>query len=99
MELFNVKVSQADSDMVTAELHSETYAEARKVNAPLIHWLPEQGNCKSVVVMPTAERIEGLGETGLASCQVGEVIQLVRFGFGRVDATGQDSVVVYFAHQ
>jgi glutamyl-tRNA synthetase len=99
MELFNVKVSQANSDMVTAELHSETYAEARKVNAPLIHWLPEQGNCKSVVVMPTAERIEGLGETGLASCQVGEVIQLVRFGFGRVDATGQDSVVVYFAHQ
>jgi len=99
MELFNVKVSQADSDMVTAELHSETYAEARKVNAPLIHWLPEHGNCKSVVVMPTAERIEGLGETGLASCQVGEVIQLVRFGFGTVDATGQDSVVVYFAHQ
>ena len=99
MELFNVKVSQADSDMVTAEFHSETYGEARKVNAPLIHWLPEQGNYRAVVVMPTAERVEGLGETGLASCQVGEVIQLVRFGFGRVDTTGQDSVVVYFAHQ
>jgi len=99
MELFNIRVSQVDSDTVTAELHGETYAEARKVSAPLIHWLPEQGNCKTVVVMPTAEKIEGFGEASLASSQVGEMIQLVRFGFGRVDATGQDSVVVYFAHQ
>jgi len=99
MELFNIKVGQVDSETVTAELHGETYAEARKVNAPLIHWLPGQGNCKTVVVMPTAEKIDGLAEASLASSQVGEVIQLVRFGFGRVDATGQDSVVVYFAHQ
>lgn len=99
MELFNVKVINASAEAVSGELHSETYAEARKANAPLIHWLPEHGNCKSAVVMPTAERIDGLAEPSLTRCHVGEIIQLVRFGFGRVDAVAQDSVVVYFGHQ
>jgi glutamyl-tRNA synthetase len=98
MELFNMKVVQA-SESVTAEFHSETYAEARKVNAPLVHWLPEEHNCKATVVMPTAERIDGLGEPDLTQCHVDEVIQLVRFGFGRVDAVAQDSIAIYFAHQ
>jgi len=99
MELFNLKVMEAGHDLVTAELHSETYAEARKLNAPLIHWLPQEGNCKATVVMPTAERIDGLGEPALTTCKVDEVIQLVRFGFGRVDGNTQGSVTVYFAHQ
>jgi len=99
MELFNVKVTHAASDAITGELHSETYVEARKVNAPLIQWLPEQYNCRVSVVMPSAERIDGLGEPGLTTCSVDEVIQFVRFGFGRLDAVSHDSVVLYFAHQ
>jgi len=99
MELFNFKVSDAASDAITAELHSETYVEARKVNAPLIQWLPEQHNYRVSVMMPTAERIDGLGEPGLTTCRVDEVVQLVRFGFSRVDAVSQDSLVLYFAHQ
>ena len=99
MGLFNFKVTHAGSDAITGELHSETYVEARKVDAPLIQWLPEQHNCSVSVVMPTAERVDGLGEPSLTTCRVDEVIQLVRFGFGRVDAVSQDSVVVYFAHQ
>jgi glutamyl-tRNA synthetase len=98
MELFNIKVVQA-FESVTAEFHSETYAEARKVNAPLVHWLPEEHNSKATVVMPTAEKIGGPGEPDLTTCHVDEVIQLVRFGFGRVDALAQDSIVIYFAHQ
>jgi glutamyl-tRNA synthetase len=99
MELFNFKVNQVASESVTAEFHSETYAEARKVNAPLVHWLPDGLNCRATVVMPTAERIDGLGEHDLTTCRVDEVIQLVRFGFGRVDKVAPDSVVIYFAHQ
>jgi glutamyl-tRNA synthetase len=98
MELFNVKVTHATPESVTAELLSETYAEARKVNAPLVHWLPEEHNCRATVVMPTAEKIDGSGEPALLTCHVNEVIQLVRFGFGRVDAATQDSVTIYFAH-
>lgn len=99
MELFNVKVNTAEADEVKGELHSETYTDARKMNSSLIHWLPEQHTCKATVVMPTAERIEGLGEPALVACRVDDVIQLIRFGFGRVDAVSQDSVLVYFAHE
>jgi glutamyl-tRNA synthetase len=99
MELFNLKVIQVAPESITAELHSETHAEARKVNAPLIHWLPEGHNRRATVVMPTAERIDGLGEPALTTCHVDEVIQLVRFGFGRVDAATQDYIAIYFAHQ
>jgi glutamyl-tRNA synthetase len=99
MELFNLKVVRVAPESITAEFHSETHAEARKVNAPLIHWLPEGHNCRATVVMPTAERIDGPGEPALTTCHVDEVIQLVRFGFGRVDAATQDSIVIYFAHQ
>ncbi len=99
MELLNLKVSQANPDGVTGQFQSETYAEARKANAPLIQWLPERENCRASVMMPTAERIEGLGEPALLSCHVDEVVQLVRFGFARIDAVTQDTVALYFAHQ
>jgi glutamyl-tRNA synthetase len=99
MDLFNLKVSQASREAVTGELHSDTYVEARKANAPLIHWLPTQQNCATTVVMPTAEKVRGLSEPALATCPVNEIIQLVRFGFGRVDAVDEPSVTVYFAHQ
>ena len=99
MDLFNLKVNRADLDGVVGELHSETYAEARKVDAPLIHWLPELHNCKATVVMPTAEQVEGFGEPALTTCQVNDIIQLVRFGFGRVDVAAKDSITIYFAHQ
>jgi glutamyl-tRNA synthetase len=99
MELFNMKVNKVAPESVTAEFHSETYAESKRVNAPLVHWLPEEHNCRATVVMSTAERIDGLGEPALTTCHVDEVIQLVRFGFGRVDAVSQDSTAIYFAHQ
>ncbi len=99
MDLFNFTVNQVNQVGVTGELHSETYSEARRVNAQLIQWLPEQQNCKASVMMPTAEKIEGLSETALLSCDVDEVIQFVRFGFARLDAVAQDSVALYFAHR
>jgi glutamyl-tRNA synthetase len=99
MELFNMKVEKVTPESVAAHLHSENYAEAKKANAPLVHWLPEEHNCRTTVVMPTAEKIDGLGEPALASCHLDEVVQLVRFGFGRIDTVAQNSVTIYFAHQ
>jgi hypothetical protein len=99
MELFNMKVEKVTPESIAAHFHSENYAEAKKANAPLVHWLPEEHNCRTTVVMPTAEKIDGLGEPALTTCHLDEVIQLVRFGFGRIDTTAQNSVTIYFAHQ
>jgi len=98
MELFNVTVENIVEDRVEASFHSEPYDEARKLNASLIHWLPEVGNLRVNVVMPTAEISEGVGEQGLKQEAKDQIVQLIRFGFGRIDEVTQDLVKIYYAH-
>ena len=98
MELFNVTVEKIAEEGVEASFHSEPYDEARKLNASLIHWLPEAGNLRVNVVMPTSEISEGLGEQGLKQEGIGQIVQLTRFGFGRIDEVTQDLVTIYYAH-
>jgi len=98
MELFNVTVEKIAKDGVEASFHSEPYDEARKLNASLIHWLPEFGNLRVNVVMPTAEISEGVGEQGLKQEGKDQIVQLTRFGFGRIDEVTQDLVKIYYAH-
>jgi len=98
MELFNVTVDKTVKDGVEASFHSEPYDEARKLNASLVHWLPEVGNLRVSVVMPTAEISEGVGEQGLKQEAKDQIVQLTRFGFGRIDEVAQDLVKIYYAH-
>jgi len=98
MELFNVTVDKIVKDGVEASFHSEPYDEARKLNASLVHWLPEVGNLRVSVVMPTAEISEGVGEQGLKQEAKDQIVQLTRFGFGRIDEVTQDLVKIYYAH-
>jgi hypothetical protein len=48
--------------------------------------------------MPDASRTKGFGETNLLGEQVGSIIQMVRFGFGRIDLK-EEPFTVYFAHK
>ena len=98
MELFNVTIDKTVKDGVEASFHSEPYDEARKLNASLVHWLPEVGNLRVNVVMPTAEISEGLGEQRLKQEAKDRIVQLTRFGFGRIDEVTQDLVKIYYAH-
>jgi len=98
MELFNVTIDKIAEDRVEASFHSEPYDEAKKLKALLIHWLPELGNLRVNVVMPTAEISEGVGEQGLGKEGRDQVVQLTRFGFGRIDEVTQDFVKIYYAH-
>ncbi len=98
MELFNIKIVSVERSKIHAEFCSEKYEDARKVNAPLIHWLPGNGNTAMRLVMPNAEIVEGVAEDSLATQDVGSIVQLVRVGFGRIDSKTSDSIIVYFAH-
>lgn len=99
MGLFNMEVEEAGALRVVARLHSESYEEAKRLGAPLIHWLPEEGNLRARVVMPTNEDVSGFGEMGLGSREVGTVVQMERFGFGRIDAKTDDEIIIYYAHR
>ena len=98
MELFNVEVLKADGPVCEAMFHSETYEDSKKIDAPLIHWLPKGGCINVKVVMPTAKVSVGLGEPRLLNEIVGNIVQLTRFGFVRVDEVSSGSMRLYFAH-
>jgi glutamyl-tRNA synthetase len=97
MELFNIKV-KAVQDKVKADYHSETYQEAKAVEAPLIHWIPASTGVKTSVVLSDVTVVEGLAEEQCKTLKQGDVIQFERFGFARIDEN-DGHLVAYFAHR
>ena len=52
MVLFNITPKVVDNQ-VEAVFHSDDYAEAKKVSASLIHWIPYGTGVKTSIVMPS----------------------------------------------
>ena len=98
MELFNFEVDKIDDDSIKATFKGISYNDVRKTKAPIIHWLPEDGNIEAEIVMPTAEVLKGVAESNLKTEKKGKVIQLVRFGFGRIDNIKSEILRIYYSH-
>ena len=99
MELFNVEIKSIENNGISAAFHSQDYMKAREARAPLVNWLPSEPNMLGEVVMPDASRTKGPIETNIRREKVGSIIQMVRFGFGRVDNMTDETVTVYYAHR
>lgn len=99
MELFNVEIKTVEENSILASFHSQDYMKAREVKAPLVNWLPDQNNMIGEVVMPDASRTKGQVETNIREEKEGSIIQMVRFGFGRIDSMSDEGVTVYYAHR
>jgi len=69
---------------------------AIKQGYKIIHWVQE-GSVPMEVLMPDGSKASGLGEKGLLR-EVGNVVQLERFGFARVESAGE-KIVAVFAHR
>ncbi|MBX5327497.1 MAG: glutamate--tRNA ligase [Candidatus Bathyarchaeia archaeon] len=98
MELFNIKIEQAGRKGVEAVYHSHTYEDAKKLAAPLVHWLPEGFGVPCTVVMPDASEAKGIVEEGCKKLRINDVVQFERFGFVRIDAVDK-GIVAYYAHR
>ena len=98
MELFNVKIENVAVYAVDAIFHSESYEEARKMKAPLIHWLPINYGVPCKVVMPDATVAEGVAEKTCAKLKPGTTVQFERFGFVRIDSSNE-KLVAYYTHK
>src|SRR5437773_1386572 len=99
MELFNVEIKNVENNSIMAAFHSQDYMKAREVKAHLVNWLPDEINMVGEVVMPDASRTKGPVETNIRQEKVGSIIQMVRFGFGRIDSINEEQVTVYYAHR
>jgi glutamyl-tRNA synthetase len=98
MDLFNFRVEKVGKTVIQATFVGESYEEARKVGAPLIHWVPFGGGVPCEVVMPDASVAEGVAEEACRSLKPNEIIQFQRFGFVRVDGV-DGKLTAYFAHR
>lgn len=101
MDLFNFKVTKIEKSIkksiVYSTFSSESYEEARRIGAPLIHWLPVDNIINCEVVMPDASSAEGYAEQACKELRSDTIIQFQRFGFVRVDSNNE-KLIAYFAH-
>ena len=96
--LFNFEVESLEESRVVGVFRSQAHEEAKRLGAPLIHWIPDGSGLPCKVVMPDGSVSSGLVEENFRGVRVGEVVQFERFGFVRVD--GKDGAfTVYFAHK
>jgi len=84
-------------DLCNVRLDAKSKFLSREVrDIPKIQWLAEGEPMK--VVMPDGSIVEGLGENSLLEASRGDVVQLERFGFARIDDIAPE-LKAYFAHR
>ncbi|UCE44160.1 MAG: glutamate--tRNA ligase, partial [Candidatus Bathyarchaeota archaeon] len=98
IELLNFEVGKIGRRTIDAVFHSLSYREAKKLRAPLIHWVTSNTGIPCEVVMPNASVARGVAEDACRELCPSEIIQLERFGFVRVDRLNE-KLTVYFAHR
>ncbi len=98
MELFNVNIERTSTNLLEAYFVSETYEEARKEKAKLIHWIPIFKEIPCQIIMPDAELVKGIAESACKKLMPDTVIQFERFGFVRVDRN-KAKLTAYYAHK
>ena len=65
----------------------------------IIHWLPQQGNVGVEVVLEHNVISMGIGEDGMKELKVGQIVQLERRFFARVDAITPEKIVLWYLHK
>jgi glutamyl-tRNA synthetase len=98
MGLFNIRVGSVQKGVIEANFHSKGHEEAKKLGAPLIHWLPAETGIPCEVVMPDATTARGMAEDTCRKLKQDDIVQFERFGFARVESVNW-KLVAYFAHR
>jgi hypothetical protein len=97
MGLFNMRPLGFKDRVLKAEYVSGSISEGDRT--PILQWVPTEGKAPVSVMLPDATERTGFAEEGLKGEPAGSVVQLVRFGFCRIDNEKPDRVVLYFAHE
>jgi glutamyl-tRNA synthetase len=98
MGLFNVQIENVAKGLIEATFHSESHEEARRLKAPLIHWIPADTGIPCEVVMPDATIARGIAEDNCRELKANDMVQFERFGFVRVENVNW-KLKVYYAHR
>jgi len=76
------------------------YGRYKEQGKRIIHWLPVQKDLAAVeVVMDDNSVRKGLGEPGMEDIEMGQIVQLERFGFCRLDEDSAGKKVFWWTHR
>jgi glutamyl-tRNA synthetase len=78
---------------------STEYEKYKEKGTGIIHWLPAQGNINVEVLTEEGKKIHGLGESNMNMLKKGDIVQLERFGFCRLDKKEKDKLIFWFTHK
>ncbi|MBW3004838.1 glutamate--tRNA ligase, partial [Candidatus Woesearchaeota archaeon] len=79
---------------------SAKYEDYKEKGEMIIHWLPVSKDLVDVeVLMPDKTTVKGLGEAGLSKLKAGDIVQLERFGFCRLDSIKAKKLKFWFTHR
>ena len=86
-------------NIATINLNSKAKFISKKIDygAQKIQWISEP-NVKIKIITSDGKIRNGIGEINMKKLKVGQLIQLVRIGFCRVDKVNKD-IVLYYAHK
>jgi len=98
MGLFNTRIENVETGVVEASFHTKGHEEARRLGAPLIHWLPAGTGIPCEVVMPDATIARGIAEDKCRQLKSNDIVQFERFGFARIDSINWKLTACY-AHR
>jgi glutamyl-tRNA synthetase len=98
MELFNMRIKNASIYSAEASFASESYEQAKQMKAQLIHWIPVGEDMPCQVVMQDATVVEGIAESLCKRLKPNAIVQFERYGFVRIDETGE-KLAAYYAHK
>lgn len=94
-----MEAGNVERDGGAYRLASESIDEFRASGgSAIVNWLPAGDYRDCAVVMPDGSTREGLAESSIGKARVGDVVQLERFGFCRIDAQEASRTVLWFAH-
>jgi len=71
----------------TVDFETEALDEKDKRSLQKIQWVPKDGALDAELLMTSGPKLEGKIEPAAKTLKVGEVVQLERLGFVRVDST------------
>ncbi|MBW2984633.1 glutamate--tRNA ligase [Candidatus Woesearchaeota archaeon] len=78
---------------------STEYEKYKDKGTGIIHWLPAQGNIEVEVMTDEGKKIHGLGESTMKDIKGGDIVQLERFGFCRLDKKEKNKLIFWYTHK
>ncbi len=95
MDCLNFRFSRGRFEFVSVD-----YADFKEKGGMIIHWLPAGKTViHAEVLMPDNKLVKGVCESNVSLLSVGDVVQLERFGFCRLDKIENGKYVFWYAHR